>query len=62
VICSLCRALAQLKSPGLGGLGRAWAHKILELDPGPQLGLGWAGLRLKSGIQSDDEYIDIARK
>jgi len=57
--------LQPLQGPGSAqkpGLGRAWAHKILELDPGPQLGLGWAGLRLKSGIQSDDEYIDIARK
>jgi hypothetical protein len=47
--------------PGLGlslgglGLTRTWTQALVH-------GLGWAGLRLKPGLQSDDKYIDIARQ
>jgi len=46
-----CRARLGSKAPAWARLGRARAHKNLEPGLGQWLGLGWAGLGLKPGLQ-----------
>jgi len=53
----ICRAQLGSKTPALARLGRAQAHKNLELGPGPWLRLGWAGLGLRPGLQSKEMII-----
>ena len=50
----ICRAGLGPSAPAWARLGRARAHENMEPGPGQRLGLGWAGLGLKPGLQSEN--------